>query len=335
MKKNLLYIAILAIFIGMGVWLTLGREVHTHDEHGHSEHAENEAHDEHGHEEHHDEHDEHEEEGGTEILPDVADAAGVEIAIVSRAAIDEHITLTGRISENRNTTVSVPARFPSIIKSVHASWGEKVKKGQKLAVLESRNNLTPYTITAPKGGVILERNISAGDLTDDEALFVIADLSNVWAEFHVFPRDLGRVQERQNVHVRAIEIEREDTAAISMILPTADAYSQTVVAIVTLPNTEGRWRPGMTVEGDVHLTGEGGDSLVVTEKAVQRMEDKTVVYIQKGDAYEARTVVLGKRDGHYVEVLEGLKEGERYVSEGSFIIKADIGKHGAGHDHAH
>lgn len=349
MKKLVLLAAIFAALVwgGAGVSTAFAEEDHDHD-HGAEEH-EHQPHDEeegHGHDDahEHDDHDDHEqdehghdehEEGKTDIAPNAAAKAGVKVAVAGKAVIDEHITLTGRISQNRNTTVSVPARFPSIVKDIHVSWGQKVKKGQQLAQLESRNNLTPYAITAPKDGVVLERNVNTGDLAEDEALFVIADLSDVWAEFHVFPRDLALVKEALPVHVKALESNHEDTAPISIILPTADAYSQTVLAVVTLPNKEGKWRPGMTVEGDVHLDAEGKKVLVVEETAVQLMEDDTVVFIEENGTYEARHVKLGKRDGTKVEVLEGLKEGERYVAEGSFVVKADIGKHGAGHDHAH
>lgn len=291
---------------------------------------ENHAHDEH---EHHD-HDEHEE-NSTVINPYETERAGIRLAQVALAPIDEHITLTGRIGQNRNTTVSVPARFPAIVKDMHVTWGEKVKAGQVLATLESRSNPTRYDIVAPVDGVILERNASHGDIVSDEAVFVIADLTDVWAEFHVFPRDLPRVQEELHVHVKALESNQETTAPITTVMPTADAFSQTVIAVVTLPNKDRTWKPGMTVEGDVHLAGQGEEGLVVTQTAIQRMEGKSVVFVKEGDRFETRPVVLGRRDDMYVEVLEGLNEGDTYVSEGSFIIKADLGKSQTGHDHAH
>ena len=88
----------------------------------------------------------------------------------------------------------------------------------------------------------------------------------------------------------------------------------------------------MTVEGDVHVS-EKTVSVSVTEEAIQRMEDKTVLFVKEGDSYEARPVKLGKSDGKNVEIIEGLKAGESYVSQGSFIVKADIGKAAAKHEH--
>ncbi len=357
------HIIILTVFLGVGgiaamqvEWVTpsYAADGHDHEEHG-EEHDENNAHEEEAHgEEHghgHDEKeahkeegehegeddghghgDEHEEEGRTEIDADAAKAAGIRISKVEPKNIQEVLTLTGRIMLNRNTTADVRARFSGIVRSVKVNLGQKVTKGQALATVESNESLSVYTITAPTDGVVLTRNTNIGNVAGDDALFTIADLSEVWAEFHVFPRDLSQVGEGQKVRVHTLENGKEIEAPITLILPTADPLSQTVIAVVSVPNGEGKWRPGMTVEGDVHIS-EKQVPLAITTEAVQRMENKTVVFVKEGDAYEMRPVKLGKGDGKYVEVTEGLKAGEQYVSQGSFIVKADIGKAAAKHEH--
>lgn len=274
-------------------------------------------------------------EGTVALEPAILQRMEIEIGTATRKSIDEHITLTGRISPNRNTTASVPARFPAVIEEMYVTWGEKVRKGEVLASLKSRTTSTRYTLTSPIDGVVLERNANLGDLVDDEAVFVIADLSNVWAEFHVFPRDLAKVKKALPVHVVSLEDDQETTALINIVMPTADAFSQTIIAVVELPNTENSWRPGMTVEGDVHLAKSGIEVLAIKQNAVQRMHGKSVIFVQQGGSFVPRPVVLGKRDDTYVEVLEGVSEGEKYVAEGSFIIKAELGKAEASHDHAH
>jgi len=350
--KKILFVLLLVGIFSNSPYITGVRAQEHHEEHGHDEHEEDvhsehtdhkeeghghdendkdvhSEHDKHGHDEHGDEHNE----DSTKISHDMAKKSGVVVAEVRKRTINEHIMLTGRIGQNRNTTFSVPVRFPSIVKKIYVTWGEKVSKGQKLATVQSRANLTPYDIVSPADGIIFERNVSMGDLANDEPLFVIADLSNVWAEFHVFPRDLSRVKEKLQVHVKSLESDNETDASISMILPIADAFSQTVIAVVTIPNEDGKWRPGMTVEGDVHLSGNKKESLAVEKSAIQNMENNDVVFVQEGDEYKMRSVKLGKNDGEYIEILEGIKEGEKYVSKSSFIIKADIGKSAAKHDH--
>ena len=315
---------------------------HGHDDHGddhkdedtheHEEESHNGDNDEHGEEDEHGHgHDEHEE-GRTEIDEDAAKAAGIVVSKAGSATIKDVLTLTGRVVLNRNTTADVKARFPGIVRSVKVNLGQKVSKGQALASVESNESLSVYTVSSPTDGVVLTRNTNVGNVAGDAPIFTIADLSDVWAEFHVFPRDLGKVQEGQMVRVHTLEDGKQIEAPISMLLPTADALSQTVIAVVTIPNAKNAWRAGMSVEGDVHIA-ESKVPLAITKEAVQRMEDKSVVFVKEDDGYEMRPVTLGKSDGNMVEVREGLKKGEQYVSQGSFIVKADIGKSEAGHDH--
>jgi len=327
MKKNpILLIAIVLLVVAGGVYAISD---YGHDDHSHTEHNDDHEHGENGHDD--DEHGE-QEEGLTEINDEAAAQAGVETSKAEAATIYEMLTLTGRIVTNRNTTAEVRARFPGIVRSVKINWGDNITKGQTLATIEANDSLRSYNIVSPTDGVVLTRNTNTGNVAGEAPLFTIADLSEVWAEFHVFPRDLGKVKKEQQVRVHTIDDTHKAEAPITLILPTADPLSQTVIAVVSIPNTEGTWRPGMTVEGDV-LLNEHQVKLAVTEGAIQQMEQKNVVFVKEGNAYEARPVTLGKRDGDMVEILSGLKAGEEYVSKGSFIIKADIGKSEAEHDH--
>lgn len=344
-----------------------GHEHHDHDDHGHDEeegHAHDDGHkhdDSHSHEEHgsdhvdddnhsheheedsHSDHDGHddahdhghdEEEGKTTIDADAAKAAGIKIETVKPTIIKEVLPLTGRIILNRNTTAEVRARFQGIVQNVKVNLGDSVTKGQPLVTIEANESLRVYTINSPTNGVVLARNTNIGNVTGEEALFTIADLSEVWAELHVFPSDFEKIRKQQQVRIHTIENDREIEAPITLILPTADSLSQTVIAVASIPNKDGKWRPGMTIEGDVHIS-EKRVALAVTENAIQRIENKTVVFVKEGESYEKRVVKLGSGDGKFIEVREGLKAGEHYVSQGSFIVKADIGKNEAGHDHAH
>jgi cobalt-zinc-cadmium efflux system membrane fusion protein len=271
-------------------------------------------------------------EGRTEISEQAAQESGVKTEKAKPGIISEYAKLTGRIMLNRNTTAHVRARFAGIVKTVNVNWGEDVKKGQVLATIESNESLRSYNITAPIDGVVLARNTNVGDVADAESLFTVADLSNVWAEFHVFPRDLENVKKDQVVEVHTLGKGKETVSKISMLLPTADALSQTVIAVVPLDNPDGKWRPGMTVEGDV-LIDQREVPLAVRTSALQKFRDFTVVFAKFGEQYEVRMLELGTNDGEWVEVLEGLKPNTEYVTENSFLIKADIEKSGASHDH--
>lgn len=306
----------------------------SHDEHGHDSHEKEDSHDDHGHggESHGDEHGDEHEEGKTEIAPDAAKKAGISIEKTAPTMIGKVIALTGRITINQNAKAEVRARFPGIVRSVKANLGEQVKKGQVLAVVESNESLKNYNVTAPIDGTILARNTNLGDVANGEALFTIADLSTVWAKFHIFPKDADMVAALQSVRVHTLDEGKEQDASIAMLFPTADALSQTLVAVAPLDNKNSMWRPGMTVEGDVTVS-QKQVSLAVRESALQSMEDQTVVFVKNGDNYEMKPVKTGVSDGRYIEITSGLSAGQSYVSEGSFVIKADILKSGAAHEH--
>lgn len=323
----LLILTFMTISIVTSPQISLAENDH---EHGHNESNHGEE------EEKEDDHDNHEDDGEestTTISEESAKNAGIKINQAKPQNISETISLTGKIILDQDRAYDIKARFPGVVKDVKVKWGQKVKKGQVLAVIESNDSLKLYSVKSPRSGIVLKRNTNVGNVAGDESIFTIANLSKVWAEFHVFPRDIHDIKEGQEVVVRTLENGTKDQGKISLILPTADSESQTVIAIVSLANKDSKWKPGMSVEGKVKIL-EKQVPIAVNKKAIQRIEGETVIFVKEGsDKYEARHVKLGKGDDEYVEVIEGLNAGEEYVSHGSFIIKADILKSTAEHSH--
>lgn len=271
-------------------------------------------------------------EGRTTITEEAAQASQLKTEEAGPATVRETIALTGRVALNPNTTANVKARFPGVIRTVKKSLGETVTAGEVLATVESNDSLQVYAVKSPIAGVVLSRNANIGEAAGDAPLFTVADLSKVLAEFHVFQRDLEKVKIGQSIVVRGVEGNMESTATINSLLPITEKSSQTVVARVAIDNASGHWRAGMTVRGDV-IVNERAVPLAVKASGLQRFRDFTVVFAQVGTSYEVRMLELGANDGTWVEVLGGIKPGTRYVSENSFLIRADIEKSGASHDH--
>lgn len=121
-------------------------------------------------------------------------------------------------------------------------------------------------------------------------------------------------------------------ATLQGLLPQADAHSQGLIARVTLPADDGHWRPGLAVEASLLLRANEVP-LRLPLSALQRFRDWQVAFVRVGEDYEIRPLALGRSDGDWVEVLEGLQAGDEVVVEQSFLIKADIEKSGAGHEH--
>lgn len=199
-------------------------------------------------------------------------------------------------------------------------------------MMESNETLQVYPVKSPISGVVISRKGSVGDVAGETPLYEVADVSSVWVEFHVFPGSVGKVKPGQRVHVTSMMGDAEADAAIIAVPPVADTESQSVLARAKLDNTQGKWHAGLTVRGEANIS-ERAVPVAVRTSGLQRFRDFTVVFAQVGNTYEVRMLELGANDGNLAEVVEGIKPGTAYVSENSFLIKADIDKSGASHDH--
>lgn len=193
--------------------------------------------------------------------------------------------------------------------------------------------LTRYEVRAPIEGVVTEKHLAAGEaVKEDATIFVVADLSSVWAEMNVYPKDLELVTLGQKVTVRSTASKVQAEGRVSYVGSLVGAQTRSAKARVTLPNPEGSWRPGLFVT--VELVREEREvPVAVPASAIQSHRDWKVVFARFGDVFEARPVELGRSDGRLVEVIKGLEPGTRYAASNTFVLKADLGKAGASHDH--
>lgn len=270
-------------------------------------------------------------EGRVTITAEAAAAAGVGTDIAGPRLISDVVPLYGRIAPNPNATRAVGARFAGTVRSVSVAVGDSVQAGATLASVESSDSLQVYAVTAPISGVVTERRINAGEQANDTPLFVIADLSQLWVELSVFPRDVPRLRTGQSVRIHAVDGKLQGVAEIARVSPAGVSAAQALKAWARLKNS-GDWTAGQYVNADV-LVGGAEVPLAIKRSALQSFRDFTVAFENIADTYEVRMLELGRSDGEYVEVLEGLKPGVRYVAENSYLIKADIEKSGASHDH--
>jgi len=249
--------------------------------------------------------------------------------------LSDKLSLSGRVVANQERVRSVTARFPGPVRAVDRSVGDVVRAGERLALVESNESLQNYAVTAPIAGMIVERRVNPGENAGGEALFVIADHSSLWAELPLFSRDLGRVRAGQKVTLRSPDGARESEGKVLRVV-TADASRSELpgaqIARVELPNADRLWSPGMFVDAAVEV-GKYPVDLAVKRSALQGFRDFTVVFALVDDTYEVRMLELGRQDETWVEVTGGLKPGTRYASDNSYLIKADIEKSGASHDH--
>jgi len=270
-------------------------------------------------------------EGRTAIAADVARAAGILTATAEPGTISDELVLYGAIAPDATRVRAVHARFPGVIRAVSRNVGDAVRSGDALATIESNESLQTYAVTAPINGTVTARHAAAGEPTDNDALFEIADFSSVWAELDVFSRDRARLRTGL-----AVDVTSDNGAAaagsVDYLAPVGNRASQSVTARIVIDNADGQWTPGQFVEGRVTI-GTTPVALAVPLSALQRFREFDVVFAQVGETYEVRMLTLGRRDARFVEVLDGLAPGTTYVTDNSYLIKADIEKSGASHDH--
>jgi cobalt-zinc-cadmium efflux system membrane fusion protein len=330
---------------------------------------------------------------------------GITIATAGPARIASTLQLLGEVKLNQDRAVVVTPRLAGLVEAVRVNAGDRVKRGQVLAVLsspaladqrsellaaskrlalartthdrekklwedkisaeqdylaarqalheaeiaaasarqklealgasaaDSTAGLTRLELRAPIAGVVVDKKLSVGEaLKEDAPVFQLADLSSVWVELTVPAQDLGQLDVGALARVKATAFEAEGEGRLSYVGALVGEQSRSATARLVLANPKGLWRPGLPVT--VALRASEADVAVAVEaEAVQTLRGASVVFGRYGPQFEARPLQLGRSDGRFVEVLQGLNAGERYAARNSFLVKADLGKSAAEHEH--
>jgi len=281
----------------------------------------------------HAEEDAHVEESGTvELTPQQIAAAGIEVLVAGPARIRETLPLYGVITPNAVGVRQVTARFSGVIRSAPKSLGDAVRQGETLATVESNESLQAFNVTSPLTGVITARDANPGEQTGERVLFTVADLSTVWVELALFPRDIAKVGVGQVVRIRGADPTLNAEGAVIWVAPFGSSANQTLTARVLLDNAERHWAPGLYVAAEVTLA-ETDVPLAVDNDALQTLDGRSVVFVNDEHGFEAHPLRLGRSDSEQTEVLAGLTAGETYAARNSFILKAELGKGESEHGH--
>ncbi|MDC8760740.1 efflux RND transporter periplasmic adaptor subunit [Janthinobacterium fluminis] len=265
------------------------------------------------------------------------------------------------LSEQRSELLSAQRRLAlarSTYEREHKLWQEKISAeqdylqarqamqeaeiavrnaGQKLSALGAdaggNGPLNRYPIRAPFDGMVLEKHIALGEAVKEDAnIFVISDLSTVWAEIAVPAKDLGTVRVGGRVTVKASAFDASAAGTITYVGALIGEQTRTAKARVTMANPAMAWRPGLFVSVDV-VAGASDAAVTVAADAVQTVEGQPAVFLKVADGFQATPVTLGRSDGKLVEILKGLPAGANYAAAGSFVLKSELGKASAGHEH--
>jgi membrane fusion protein, heavy metal efflux system len=235
-------------------------------------------------------------------------------------------------------TARVDARH---IREALSALGAPVPEGSRDL---NRNNISLITLRSPVSGTVIERFVNAGaGIEVGKPLFTVANISTLWIIANVPEAQVGSLREGASAEVRAAALGDEVISGrVAYIDPVLNEDTRTARVRVEVANRQERLKVGMFVEvgfeagaGEQEKPAE--NELVIPEEAVQRIGERTVVFLPKeGEKghFEARDVELGGVTSGYQRVISGLRFGERIVSKGGFTLKTQMmkGKMG-GHTH--
>jgi Cu(I)/Ag(I) efflux system membrane fusion protein len=193
------------------------------------------------------------------------------------------------------------------------------------AIEKSKNVPTSIEWTSPRDGIVLERNAIEGmRVQPGGVLFRVADHSVVWALIDVAERDLGAIAIGQPVIVRARSFPgREFSGKVDVIYPEINKETRTARIRVDLPNPDFVLLHDMYVDAEID-TGSNEPVLSVPESAVMDTGSRQAVLVDKGQGrFEPREVKLGHRGAGYVEIRQGVSDGEPVVVSANFLIDAE------------
>ncbi|WP_331344630.1 efflux RND transporter periplasmic adaptor subunit [Cellvibrio sp. UBA7661] len=297
---------------------------HEDEEHGHESkqegddgHAESGGH---GHED---------EEGTSQIEDTMAQTVGIVTERSGEQTLHQTILTYGRLTTAPEQTSHVRARFSGVVTSVQVTIGETVAAGDLLAEVEANESLRKYSIRAPIAGMIVQRHANSGEVTGDQILFSISSFDNLWAELRIFPSQRSSVAIGQEVFLSIGE--QKVKTKIEHLLPAGDEQPY-LIARAKLSNDLSMLSPGSMAEGRI-VIDEFNVDVAVKIDALQILGGRTGVFVKHGNKYEFIPLIVGRKDDSYAEVISGLKPDTEYVTRNSYLIKADIEKSEAEHEH--
>jgi multidrug efflux pump subunit AcrA (membrane-fusion protein) len=253
--------------------------------------------------------------------------AQIQAQVVGLGSIDTALKASGRVSENLNKTAKIASTLEGRLIKLNFDINDAVKTGDVLALVQTPELLgKPLELKAPLDGVVIERKSTVGELVDKASeIYIISDPADLWVLAEIRERDIAAVKVGQEASFTVLPFPNEKfNGKVVRIGNQVEIDSRTLEVRIDVENREGRLKPGMFADVEI-TTGAIRDVLVVPDNAIQSDGADQIVFVA-ADAhhFEKRVVTLGRNEGGTVQVLEGVKAGEKVVTEGSFILKSEM-----------
>ena len=246
---------------------------------------------------------------------------------VTRGSLDMTLKAVGRVGENLNKTAKVRATFEGRLVGLNFDLNQSVKAGDVMGLVETPELLgKSLELRAPIEGRITERKSTVGEHIGKETeIYTISDPTDLWVLAEVKERDIGAVQIGQETSFTVLAYPGERFHGKVVLLGNrVETESRTLEIRIEVNNADGRLKPGMFADVEIATTAIK-DVLVISDQALQTLEDEQIVFIALNETkFEKRVVKTGLEQRGRVQILEGIKEGEHVVTEGSFILKSEL-----------
>ena len=283
------------------------------------------------------------EEAAAETKPEKAEAAPAQNIVTLTKENLEHMTLkvepvgagnlgmtlkaAGRVSANLNKTAEITSTLEGRLAKLNFDLNDRVKAGDVLALIESPEMLgKPLELKAPIDGVIIERKATTGELVDKaRVIYTISDPTQLWVIADVKERDIAAVKVGQDAAFTVLAYPQDKFPGKVILLGNeVEPASRTLEVRIAVDNADGRLKSGMFA--DVGITTTVLENvLLIPDSALQTDGDDQIAFVALDDnRFEKRLLKLGEEQEGRVQVLDGVKAGEKIVTEGSFILKSEM-----------
>jgi cobalt-zinc-cadmium efflux system membrane fusion protein len=267
---------------------------------------------------------------------DLADAKAAYLAAVARLALAQaNFTREESLRQGKITAEKDYLESKQVLAEAQITLRSAEQKLHALGLTEADLQALPshpetaytrYEITAPIDGTVVQKHIVLGELfkEDSNPCFVIADLTSVWVDLKVHQQDLSHIRPGQTAVIRGGE-DLQTEGTIAFVSNIVSETTRMAFARLTIPNPDGRWRPGLFVTGQI-VIDEVPAKVAVPKDALVRLDGRTCVFLQTDAGFVPQTVVVGRANDSSVEIAAGLKAGQKYVSRGAYTLKSELNK---------
>ncbi|MDB4806251.1 MAG: efflux RND transporter periplasmic adaptor subunit [Akkermansiaceae bacterium] len=251
----------------------------------------------------------------------------IELIEAEERTFNNMVFAIGRVEDVPGRGYAISSRIPGRAIKVNARIGDRVKQGETLVEVESRQPGSPppvIPLKAIRDGIVTEANVIEGKpVSPDDALLTIADRSLMWVSAEIPEQRAAGIKEGTKAEVTFPALGGEAiTATLMRFGIEADASAGSVHGIFELPNPTGRLSPGMRAELNIIVSARQ-DVMAVPEESIQGNPSSRVVYVKDFElenSYVKAPVVVGVSSGGWVEILEGLFPGDEVVTRGSYAL---------------